>query len=109
MNCVMGVTMDADLGALGDHLVRIAANPPCTTGELVAALEGLTKLSNQWSEVLESLQDPTRRLVGPAAASSVIVAARRAEESFVELEITLGDALAPPPRVSDHRSRRIAG
>ena len=40
---------------------------------------------------------------------SRLVAARRAEESFVELEITLGDALAAHPRVSDHRSRRIAG
>jgi hypothetical protein len=101
--------MNSDLEALGDRLARIAANPPTTTGELVAALQGLTKLSNQWSEVLESLQDPTRRLVGPAAASSVIVAARRAEESFVELEITLGDALAAHPRIADHRSRRIAG
>jgi len=101
--------MNSDLEALGDQLARIAANPPATTCELVAALQGLTKLSNQWSEVLESLQDPTRRLVGPAAASSVIVAARRAEESFVELEITLGDALAAHPRTADPRSRRIAG
>jgi hypothetical protein len=101
--------MNSDLEALGAHLARIAAKPPATTCELVAALEDLTRLSNRWSEVLESLQDPTRRLVGPAAASSVIVAARRAEESFVELEITLGDAIAAHPRVSDHRSRRIAG
>jgi hypothetical protein len=105
----MGVQMTADLDALRDHLARIAAVPPTTTGELVAALESLAKLSNQWSEVIESLQDPTRRLVGPAAAASVTVAARRAEESFVELEITLGDALAAHPRVSDTRSRQAAG
>jgi len=109
MTVALGVTMNADWEPLAAHLARIAAKPPTTTGELVAALEGLAKLSNQWSEVLESLTDPTRRLVGPAAASSVIVAARRAEESFVELEITLGDALAAHPRVADHRARRIAG
>src|SRR5690349_4150591 len=47
---------------------------------------------------LDALRAPTRRLVGPAAAASVSVAARRAEESFIELEITLGDALAARPR-----------
>src|SRR5688500_18377049 len=105
----MGVQMTADLDALRDHLARIAALPPTTTGELVATLEGLAKLSNQWSEVSESLQDPTRRRVGPAAAASVVVAARRAEESFVELEVTLGDALAAHPRVLEVRGRSAAG
>jgi len=94
--------MIADLAALRDQLEKIAAVPPNTTGELVATLECLAKLSNQWSEVLVALQEPTRRLVGPAAAASVIVAARRAEESFVELEITLGDATAAHPRA--HRA-----
>ncbi|MCP2250760.1 hypothetical protein [Lentzea aerocolonigenes] len=90
--------MDPALDALRDRLAEIIASPPENTDELVTALSSLAKLSNQWSEAIQALRAPTRRLVGPAAAASVSVAARRAEESFIELEITLGDALAAQPR-----------
>ncbi len=90
--------MDPALDALRDRLAEIVASPPDNTEELVDTLSGLAKLSNQWSEAIQALRAPTRRLVGPAAAASVSVAARRAEESFIELEITLGDALAAQPR-----------
>ncbi|MFD4638732.1 hypothetical protein ACFWN2_15565 [Lentzea sp. NPDC058436] len=90
--------MDPALDALRDRLAEIVASPPDNTEELVDTLSGLAKLSNQWSEAIGALRAPTRRLVGSAAAASVSVAARRAEESFIELEITLGDALAAQPR-----------
>src|SRR5688500_2789125 len=91
-------SVDPALDALRDRLAEIVASPPDNTEELVDTLSGLAKLSNQWSEAIQALRAPTRRLVGPAAAASVSVAARRAEESFIELEITLGDALAAQPR-----------
>ncbi|TWP50899.1 hypothetical protein FKR81_17605 [Lentzea tibetensis] len=91
--------MDQALDALRDRLAEIVASPPENSEDLVETLAGLAKLSNQWSEAIQALRAPTRRLVGPAAAASVSVAARRAEESFIELEITLGDALAAQPRV----------
>ncbi|GAB2849864.1 hypothetical protein [Lentzea nigeriaca] len=90
--------MDPALDALRDRLAEIVESPPENTDDLVDTLSGLAKLSNQWSEAIQALRAPTRRLVGPAAAASVSVAARRAEESFIELEITLGDALAAQPR-----------
>jgi hypothetical protein len=80
------------LSPLMRHDGRIEVDPALDT------LSGLAKLSNQWSEAIQALRAPTRRLIGPAAAASVSVAARRAEESFIELEITLGDALAAQPR-----------
>src|SRR5690349_4433022 len=81
------IEVDPALDALRDRLAEIIASPPENTDELVTALSGLAKLSNQWSEAIQALRAPTRRLVGPAAAASVSVAARRAEESFIELEI----------------------
>ena len=92
------IEVDPALDALRDRLAEIIASPPDNTEALVDTLSGLAKLSNQWSEAIQALRAPTRRLVGPAAAASVSVAARRAEESFIELEITLGDALAAQPR-----------
>ena len=92
------IEVDPALDALRDRLAEIVASPPDNTEELVDTLSGLAKLSNQWSEAIQALRAPTRRLVGSAAAASVSVAARRAEESFIELEITLGDALAAQPR-----------
>jgi hypothetical protein len=93
------IEVDPALDALRDRLAEIIASPPDNTEDLVDTLSGLAKLSNQWSEAIQALRAPTRRLIGPAAAASVSVAARRAEESFIELEITLGDALAAKPRV----------
>jgi ABC-type transporter Mla subunit MlaD len=75
-------------------LARIADVAPRTSAELVSALTELAKVANQWSDVVRGLREPTRRLVGSAAAASVSTAARRAEEAFLELEMTLGDAQA---------------
>lgn len=76
------------------ELARIAEGPPESSAELVSALTELARLANEWSEVVRRLQEPTRRFVGSAAAASVSLAARRAEEAFLELEVTLGDAAA---------------
>lgn len=75
-------------------LVRIADVTPRTSAELVTALTELARLANEWSDVVRGLGEPTRRLVGSAAAASVSLAARRAEEASLELEMTLGDAQA---------------
>ncbi len=76
------------------ELARIADGPPGTSAELVSALTDLARLANEWSEAVRRLQEPTRRFVGSAAAASVSLAARRAEEAFLELEVTLSDAAA---------------
>ncbi|WP_158851543.1 hypothetical protein [Saccharothrix deserti] len=75
-------------------LARIADVTPRTSAELVSALTELARMANEWSDVVRGLQEPTRRMVGSAAAASVSLAARRAEEAFLELEMTLGDAQA---------------
>lgn len=87
----MGDVMESDPHV---GLARIADVTPRTSAELVSALTRLARMADEWSDVVRGLQEPTRRLVGSAAAASVSMAARRAEEAFLELEMTLGDAQA---------------
>lgn len=75
-------------------LARPCAGAPMTAEQLVGALAELARQANRWSEAVRELRDPTRRLVGPAAAASVALAARRAEEAFLELQVSLADARA---------------
>ncbi|GGP62874.1 hypothetical protein [Saccharothrix coeruleofusca] len=75
-------------------LARPHGGAPLTVEELVRALTELARQASHWSESVRELRDPTRRLIGSAAAASVVLAARRAEEAFLELEVSLGDARA---------------
>jgi uncharacterized protein (DUF1800 family) len=81
----------SDDRSLPDALTRLRTARPATTGDLAAVLAELTRIAGGWTELLEGLREPTRRLAGPGAAASLDVACRRAEESLVELEIALGD------------------
>ncbi|MEU6152784.1 hypothetical protein ABZ816_22585 [Actinosynnema sp. NPDC047251] len=73
---------------------RIPAGVPTSAAELADRLAELARLANRWSEAVSELREPTRRWGGVAAAASVALAARRAEEAFLELEVTLGDVRA---------------
>ncbi|MCE6994800.1 hypothetical protein LZG04_08275 [Saccharothrix sp. S26] len=88
---LVGDVMDSDPHV---DVARIVGPAPRTSAELVCALTELARLANEWSDAVRGLHEPTRRLVGSAAAASVALAARRAEEAFLELEMTLGDAQA---------------
>lgn len=87
----MGVDPQAELAGLHGSGRGVV---PRSSAELVERLTELARMASQWSDLVSELQEPTRRLVGTAAAASVAVAARRAEEAFLELEVTLGDAQA---------------
>ncbi|GAA3875493.1 hypothetical protein GCM10022243_45520 [Saccharothrix violaceirubra] len=76
------------------HLDLGAVSTPGSRDELVEAITELARMASRWSDVVGNLYEPTRRLVGTAAAASVSLAARRAEEAFLELEMTLGDVRA---------------
>lgn len=67
---------------------------PGSTGEFVTVLTNLTGLAGRWSEVLDGLRGSARRYGGSAAGVSFEVACRRAEQTFLELEIALRDARA---------------
>ncbi|MBW4721015.1 hypothetical protein [Saccharothrix obliqua] len=83
---------------------RWCAEAPASAAELAERLAELARWANRWSEAVAGLREPTRRWAGVAAAASVSLAARRAEEAFLELEVTLGDVRAAgrslPPAAS---------
>ncbi|MFJ3901317.1 hypothetical protein [Streptomyces sp. NPDC090025] len=78
-----------------DELVeRLRALPPHVPGdarELTAVLAELKAAAGRWADVLYELRATARAHAGPRAAAALEIAFRKAEESYVELEIAHGD------------------
>lgn len=55
--------------------------------------------AGRWADVLDEIRGTARGSVGPRAEAALEVAFRRAEESYVELEIALADCT---PRRARH-------
>lgn len=64
---------------------------PVGPEEVEALLAGARSVAGRWADVLDEIREATHGLVGPRAAAALELAFRRAEESYVELEIALGD------------------
>lgn len=62
--------------------------------DLEALLATLKSAAGRWADVLYEIQESAQGLVGPRAEAALEVAFRRAEESYVELEIALSDCAA---------------
>ncbi|MER7108689.1 hypothetical protein [Streptomyces sp. NPDC000229] len=81
-------------------LAEVRALPdlrPAKPHEAEALLAGARSAAARWADVLYEIQESTHGLVGPRTAVALEVAYRRAEESYVELEIALGDAARRSP------------
>lgn len=86
--------LEAEIDALRRELRAMRALPapdPARPEELAALLAGARSAAGRWADVLDELCGTARGLVGPRAAAALELAFRRAEESYVELEIALGD------------------
>ncbi|MFJ4191883.1 hypothetical protein [Kitasatospora sp. NPDC089509] len=71
---------------------RLSGGAPTTPGELADHLARLKGVAAQWSEVLLEVSEICRTLGGAHTATAAEIAYRRAEESFVELEIAHSSA-----------------
>jgi hypothetical protein len=60
--------------------------------ELDALLARVKSAAARWADVLYEVQESARTLATPRTAAALETAFRRAEESYVELEIALGGA-----------------
>ncbi|MFJ8692408.1 hypothetical protein [Streptomyces roseolilacinus] len=86
--------LEAEIDALQRELSALRALPaphPARPEEFAALLAGARSAAGRWADVLDELRETSRGLVGPCGAAALELAFRRAEESYVELEIALGD------------------
>ncbi|OKJ94546.1 hypothetical protein AMK26_32495 [Streptomyces sp. CB03234] len=84
--------MTVEIEALLAELRALPDLRPGGPREAEALLAGVKSAAGRWADVLYEIQESTHGLVGPRTAAALEVAFRRAEESYVELEIALGDA-----------------
>lgn len=81
-------------------LAEVRALPdlrPAEPHEAEALLARVKSAAARWADVLYEIQESTHGLVGPRTTAALEVAYRRAEESYVELEIALGDTARRTP------------
>ncbi|MFF5706401.1 hypothetical protein ACFY7H_28540 [Streptomyces sp. NPDC012794] len=81
----------SEIEALLDALSGLPRTPPPGPAEAEELLAGLRSAAARWADVLYEAQEGTRHRLPPRAEASLILAFRRAEESYVELEIALRD------------------
>lgn len=81
----------SDIEALLEELRSLPATRPSSAGDIEALLATAKSAAGRWADVLYEIRESAQGLVGPRAEAALEVAFRRAEESYVELEIALSD------------------
>lgn len=80
-----------DIDALLDELRGVPRTRPADAHDLQALLATVRSAAGRWADVLDEVRQSARGIAGPRAEAALEVAFRRAEESYVELEIALRD------------------
>lgn len=81
----------AEIQALLDALAALPRRRPAGPAEAEALLARLRSAAARWAEVLYEANEGARRQLPPRAEAALTLAFRRAEDSYVELEIALRD------------------
>ena len=81
----------SDIDALLAELRSLPPTRVSSARDLEALLATVKSAAGRWADVLYEIQESAQGLVGPRAEAALEVAFRRAEESYVELEIALSD------------------
>ncbi len=81
----------SDIEALLEELRSMPATRAASAQDLEALLGTVKSAAGRWADVLYEIHESAQGLVGPRAEAALGVAFRRAEESYVELEIALSD------------------
>ncbi|MFI1395745.1 hypothetical protein [Streptomyces sp. NPDC020681] len=79
----------SDIEALLDELRSLPATPVSTAHDLEVLLTAVKSAAGRWADVLYDIHESAQGLAGPRGEAALEVAFRRAEESYVELEIAL--------------------
>ncbi|HZX37858.1 MAG TPA: hypothetical protein VFF37_05900 [Streptomyces sp.] len=81
----------SDIEALLEELRSLPATRLSSAGDLETLLTTVKSAAGRWADVLYEIRESAQGLAGPRAEAALEVAFRRAEESYVELEIALSD------------------
>ncbi|MFC9296564.1 hypothetical protein ACFTWH_19435 [Streptomyces sp. NPDC057011] len=81
----------SEIQALLDALSGVPRSVPAGPAEAEALLARLRSAAARWADVLYEAGEGVRGQVPPRAEAALTLAFRRAEESYVELEIALRD------------------
>ncbi|MBW5485350.1 hypothetical protein [Streptomyces bambusae] len=82
----------SDIQALVEELAALPRTPPAGRAEAEVLLAGLRSAAARWADVLYEAGRATEHLP-PRAEAAVTLAFRRAEQSYVELEIAVRDCV----------------
>ncbi|MFF9112032.1 MULTISPECIES: hypothetical protein [unclassified Streptomyces] len=85
----------ADIQELLAELRALPCTSPRTARELAATVARARSAAGRWADVLYDLRLWAAAYAGPRAAAALEIAFRKAEESFVELEIAHRDLARP--------------
>jgi hypothetical protein len=80
-----------DIDALLDELRDVPHTRPADVHDLQELLATVRSAAGRWADVLDEIRQSAQGIAGPRAEAALDVAFRRAEESYVELEIALRD------------------
>ncbi|MFD4243752.1 hypothetical protein ACFWP3_19455 [Streptomyces sp. NPDC058525] len=81
----------SEIQALLDTLTALPRTAPAGPAEAEALLARLRSAAARWADLLYEAGEGVRGQVPPRAEAALTLAFRRAEESYVELEIALRD------------------
>ena len=81
--------------ALLAEVHRLPSSAPTSADELTDHLVRLKSVAGRWADLLLEVSELSRELSGSGTASALELAFRRAEQSYVELEIAHSAARRP--------------
>ncbi|MFD9355351.1 hypothetical protein [Streptomyces sp. NPDC060031] len=81
----------SEIQALLDALTGLPRTRPAGPAEAEALLARLRSAAARWADVLGEANDGVTQQLPPRAQAALTLAFRRAEQSYVELEIALRD------------------
>ncbi|MFF5449314.1 hypothetical protein [Streptomyces sp. NPDC012888] len=81
----------SDIQALLDELRAMPRTRPADPAEAERLLARLRSAAARWADVLLETNETSQQHLPPRAGAALTLAFRRAEESYVELEIALRD------------------
>jgi hypothetical protein len=81
----------SDIDVLLEELRQLPADPPRNSHELAELLNHVKSVAGRWADVLYDVHESARHVSEYKVVVALEIAFRRAEQSYVELEIALSD------------------